>query len=399
MSALRAGAVLTGAAIAAVGLSLGPEVRLRRAQHPLTDEWRRVPVEVRGTTRLGVSFRPRQAQEFQLDPRESLAALLAYPFDLVRLAAYWDEMETGPGCFDPTELDWQVAAAETAGKSIIICTGAVKAFGYPEYFVPRHQAGRCIPEGTLATPVTHPDLLAGAANFTRRVVERYRDRAAVVAWQVEHEAFDPLGLEHSWRLSGSFVDAELAALREADPTRPVIMNGFLPTSWPVRLSQAWRTRGQGDSLAGAQQRADILGVDFYPRHGLLRAGPWTLYLDGSTMPWHQGWRSRLRDWASKDPHEGGSSEVFPRQVMIAEGQAEPWETVTKPPTPPGEAMSSCRPEHVIGNYNRCMRWQRDQRRPLPLSSYLFWGAEYWLARQKEGDNAYLDAFLSVLKNA
>ena len=159
-------------------------------------------------------------------------------------------METGPGCFDPSELDWQVDAAEKAGKSIIICTGAVKAFGYPEYFVPEHQAGGSIPEGALVTPTTHPELLAGAAEFTRRVAERYRGRPAVVAWQLEHEAFDPLGLEHSWRLSASFVDAELEALRQADPTRPVIMNGFLPTSWPVRLSQAWRTCGQGDSLAG-----------------------------------------------------------------------------------------------------------------------------------------------------
>ena len=91
--------------------------------------------------------------------------------------------------------------------------------------------------------------------------------------------------------------------------------------------------------------------------------------------------------------------MFPRQVMIAEGQAEPWETVTKPPTPPGETMSSCRPEHIIDNFNRCMHWQRDPRRPLPLWSYLFWGAEYWLARQKQGDGAYLEAFLRVLENA
>ena len=307
-------------------------------------------------------------------------------------------METGPGCFDPSELDWQVDAAEKAGKSIIICTGAVKAFGYPEYFVPEHQAGGSIPEGALVTPTTHPELLAGAAEFTRRVAERYRGRPAVVAWQLEHEAFDPLGLEHSWRLSASFVDAELEALRQADPTRPVIMNGFLPTSWPVRLSQAWRTRGQGDSLAGAQRRADIVGIDFYPRHGLLSAGARTLYLDGSAMPWHQGWRRRFCNWVSNGPRIG-AADVFPRRVMVAEGQAEPWETVTEPPTPPGRAMYSCRPEHVIGNYNRAMQWQRDRRHPLPLWSYLFWGAEYWLARQKQGDNEYLQAFLRVVENA
>ena len=398
MSALRTGAALAGAAVAGVGLSVGPEIRLRRSQLPLTDEWERLPVEARGATRLGISFRPRQAQELHLEPRPALAQLLAYPFELVRLAAYWDGMETEPGCFDPSELDWQVEAAERAGKSIIICTGAVKAFGYPEYFVPRNRAGGSIPEGALVTATTHPGLLAGASEFIRRVAERYRGRPAIVAWQLEHEAFDPLGLEHSWRLSVPFVDAELEALRQADPARPVIMNGFLPTSWPVRLSQAWRTRGQGDSLAGARRRADIVGIDFYPRHGLLSTGAWTLYLDGSTRPWHQGWRRYLFDWVANAPRDG-AADVFRRRVMVAEGQAEPWETVTTPPTPPGQAMSSCRPEHVISNYNRTMQWQRHRRHPLPLWSYLFWGAEYWLARQKQGDKQYLQAFLRVVENA
>jgi hypothetical protein len=391
MRAVRAGALLASAAGAGLGLVLGTETRLRRAQRPETDLWRDIPVENRGPTRLGISFRPRQAEAFHLQPRPSLAQLLEYPFDLVRLAAYWDRIEARPGGFDPSELDWQIEAAEKAGKSVIICTGAVKAFGYPEYFVPAHRARPPIPEGSLVTPATHPELVAGAVDFTTRVVQRYRDHAAVVAWQVEHEAFDPLGLEHSWRLSAQFVDAELGAVRAADPTRPVIMNGFLPTSLPVRISQRWRTRGEGDSLAGALPRADIAGVDFYPRHGLVSAGGWTLYMDGSAMPWHQGWRRRLGDWASSGPTR--------RQVMIAEGQAEPWETVTTPPSPPGRAMSSCLPEHVITNYNHCMRWQRDPRRPLRLWSYLFWGAEYWLARRQQGDGRYLEAFSRILRSA
>jgi len=47
------------------------------------------------------------------------------------------------------------------------------------------------------------------------------------------------------------------------------MNGFLPTSVPVALQQRWRTRDQGDSLEAAQRLADIVGVDYYPRYGLL----------------------------------------------------------------------------------------------------------------------------------
>jgi hypothetical protein len=39
--------------------------------------------------------------------------------------------------------------------------------------------------------------------------------------------------------------------------------------------------------------------------------------------------------------------------MVSEGQAEPWETVTTPPNPANQAMFSCPPERVIGNYNDC----------------------------------------------
>ena len=60
----------------------------------------------------------------------------------------------------------------------------------------------------------------------------------------------------------------MAAVRAADPSRPIMMNGFLPASPLVRLPQWWQTRDQGDSLAVAQRLADIVGIDYYPRHAL-----------------------------------------------------------------------------------------------------------------------------------
>ena len=199
-----------------------------------------------------------------------LDALLAYPFQLIRLGAYWNRIEPAPGAFSPDELDWQIDAAERAGKQIILNVGALKTFGYPEYFAPKYCWQRPLREGALVLPAAHRPLLDAATAFVARIVERYRDRASIVAWQVEHEAVDPLGVEHSWRLSAAFVQEEVAAVRAADPTRPVLLNGFLPTSSLVRLQQWWRTRDQGDSLAVAQRLADIVGVDYYPRHALFR---------------------------------------------------------------------------------------------------------------------------------
>jgi hypothetical protein len=361
------------------------QLRVRRAARPLTGQWQRVPVQPRGGTELGISFRPLQAEALGLEPKAALRALLRYPFEVIRIAAYWDRLEPAPGRFETGDLDRVLDAAEQAGKRIILGVGAVKNFGYPEFFVPAHHLPRPLPERRLVTPDGRPELLGAATEFLTRVTARYADRDAIVAWQVEHEATDPLGMEHSWRLSEAFARAEVAAVRAADPAgRPVLMNGFLPTSTPVALQQRWRTRDQGDSLAVAQRLADIVGIDCYPRHALASAGPMSVYLDGSQARSIERRHRRLFDRAA----------AAGCRLIIAEGQAEPWEAVTTPPNPAGLAMYSCRPEDLITTYSRLVRQASEWRHVL--ESYLFWGAEYWLARDRQGDPAYLRAFERVL---
>jgi Beta-galactosidase len=377
---------LGAAAAGLLGLPLASEMRLKRASQPLTDAWQRLPIEPRRSTLLGISFRPPQVAMLELDARATLSALLAYPFQLVRLGAYWNRMEPAPGTFYTDELDWQIDAAERAGKQVILCVGPLKTFSYPEFFAPAHHLGRPLPEHSLVKPAAYAPLLTAATAFVARLVERYQRRKHIVAWQLEHEAVDPLGVEHSWRLDADFVEKEVAALRKADPTRPILMNGFLPTSLPVRFSQWWRTRDQGDSLAVAQRLADIVGIDYYPRHALLSLGASTLYLDGSRSPWQQ--------WSWK--HLLARSRARGQGLMISEGQAEPWETVTIPPNPRRHGMYSCLPEQVIHNYNTCLRLTRQE---ASLYAYLFWGAEYWMLRKQHADPSYLGAFARILENA
>jgi len=362
------------------------EIRLKQPTQPLTDAWRHLPVEPRGSTLLGISFRTPQVTAFGLDARAALQTLLTYPFQLIRLGAYWNRIEPEPGAFHIDELDRQIDAAEQAGKQIILCVGPLKTFGYPEFFVPDHHLKNPFPEHSLIKASAYPSLLTAATAFVTRLVEQYKDRQGIVAWQVEHEAVDPLGVEHSWRLDAAFVEKEVEAVRKADPSRPIMMNGYLPTSLPVRLSQWWRTRDQGDSLAVAQRVADIVGIDYYSRHALMSVGSQTLYLDGSQNPWQQGRRKQL--FAQTRAHG--------QRLMIAEGQAEPWEAVTTPPNPHGQGMYSCPPEQVIVNYNTCMRWPQPD---APLYAYLFWGAEYWMLREQCADSSYLQAFARILEHA
>ena len=354
-------------------------LRLATSERPMNDEWRRVAVRPRDSVLLGISFRPRQVEAFGLGGPATLDALLEYPFELLRLGAYWDRIETTAHEFDTHELDWQLEAAERAGKKVILSLGPIKNFGYPEYYVPSHLVERPLREGALVRPEDHASLLSAARRFISRVVIKYRSRDSVVAWQLEHEAVDPLGLEHSWRLARDFVEAELMTLRDCDPSRPVVMNGFLPTSSLVKLTQWWRTRDQGDSLATSAQLADIVGIDYYPRNALLRLGGRTLYADGSGARRPGALLAALRE-------RGG-------RWMVSEGQAEPWETTTVPTNPPGKSMFTCGPHHLIENYNDALSWSSQE---TPLYAYLFWGAEYWILRARAGDSSYLDAFRRVL---
>ena len=381
----RTTALGIGAAVC-LTVPLTLEMRLKQAKQPLTDAWQQMPIEARHATLLGISFRTPQVAALGLDARTTLQTLLTYPFQLIRLGAYWNRIEPEPGSFYTDELDWQIDAAERAGKHIILCVGPLKTFSYPEFFVPAHHLCQPFPEHTLIKPSAYPLLLMAATEFITRLVDRYKHRQGIVAWQLEHEAVDPLGVEHTWRLDADFVAKEMAAVRKADPSRPIMMNGFLPTSLPVRLSQWWGTRDQGDSLTVAQRMADIVGIDYYPRHALTAVGSKTLYLNGSKSFWQQQKQKQLFAW----------TRAHGQKIMVAEGQAEPWETVTTPPNPHGQGMYSCLPEHVIANYNTCMSWSRQE---APLYAYLFWGAEYWMLRKQCADSSYLQAFARVIENA
>src|SRR5690242_18529945 len=169
-------------------LPLALELRLKQATQPLTDTWQHLPIESRRSTLLGISFRPPQVAAFGLDMQATLQTLLTYPFHLIRLGAYWNRIEPTSGIFNTDELDWQIDAAERAGKQIILCVGPLKTFSYPEFFVPTHHLQHPFPEHTLIKPSAYTSLLTASTAFIARLVEHYKDRKSIVAWQLEHEA-------------------------------------------------------------------------------------------------------------------------------------------------------------------------------------------------------------------
>ena len=83
--------------------------------------------------------------------------------------------------------------------------------------MPAHHLRRPFPEHTLIRPAAYPALLEAANSFVTRLVARYQTRPSIVAWQLEHEAVDPLGVEHSWRLAAAFVEQEARGCAKPTP--------------------------------------------------------------------------------------------------------------------------------------------------------------------------------------
>ncbi len=164
------------------------------------------------------------------------------------------------------------------------------------------------------------------------------------------------------------------------------MNGFLPTSTPVRAQQWWRTRDQGDSLAVAQRLADIVGIDFYPRHALVSAGPLTVYLDGSRTSGSSGGGSGC--WPGP-PSRAAADDRRGAGRALGGGH--------HPAQPGGPGDVQLPPEDLIGNYSQCMRWIRPT--PAPWTGTCSGAPKYWLLRDRQGDPSYLRAFARVLDSA
>jgi hypothetical protein len=59
-------------------------------------------------------------------------------------------------------------------------------------------------------------------------------------------------------------------------------------------------------------------------------------------------------------------------------------------------MFSCRPNDAIRNYNAAMDWSDPD---APIYAYLFWGADYWILRDRSGDPTYMQTVARILAEA
>ena len=182
----------------------------------------------------GVTFSKKQAEDLNLDWKKLYDAIFV---DLgvkkIRLAAYWDEVQKEEGQYNWEDLDWQIERASEAGAEIILAAG-VRLPRWPECHIPDWT------ENLEQTKKNEKTL-----SYIEAVINRYKDKKNITAWQIENEPF----LSHFGEcppLDKNFLDQEIALVKKLD-SRPIVVTDS----------------GELSVWVQAASRADIFGTTMY----------------------------------------------------------------------------------------------------------------------------------------
>jgi len=287
----------------------------------------------------GTTYSHRQAKWLGLDPLTSLEQLCTWPLQKIRLAAYWDEIEISPGKYNFSLLKQQLEMCQRAGKQVVLSVG-VKAPRWPEFYFPAHVQ----PDFNSAETTT------SLLTFLSATIQALQTFSCITHWQIENEPLDPSGPTNQI-IPGEFLEQEVELVRQHS-NLPLIIN-----LWGNDLS----ARG---NLTQANEIADVVGLDLYPKQFLKQVLGKNLYRGPFDSP------SKLQKIIAKNQ----------KPIWIMELQAEPWEK-------DDQGYRSAQP----GSFNLAQlqkNWELAQN--LNVEATFFWGAEYWLWQQSQGNSQYVD---------
>src|SRR2546421_4351459 len=327
---------------------------------------------------VGISFSPSRAAYLGLDYQSAFTRLEALHFRVIRLSAYWDQIDQD----GYTQLDWMMSEARRAGQPIALTVG-MKALGWPEFFIPT-SAMPAVGLTQGQDVASDSSLRDATLSFVADTVLRYRDNPALVAWQIENEPFNRAGPQRLW-IDAKFLRDEITRVRQLDGRhRPLIVNAFSHVN--LVFDQASARQGfdlrqllgfdadsaESDSLA-VLNRGDVLGLDVYTAIGYQFLGQ--DHLSRADADWPDR-LARVRDLAKRQG----------KQAWITEAQAEPWESTEDTYTDP-KSTSPAAIRSVFENL-----------KDAGYGTVLFWGSEYWLWRADNGDPHWIDAIKAILRD-
>jgi len=237
------------------------------------------------------------------------------------------------------ELDTQVAMAQERDADVILAVGR-RLPRWPECHVP-----------DWASSLSWEEQKNALRKYIREVVTRYRDRKAVVSWQVENEPFLTVyAKQECGDLDAAFLDEEIALVHTLDPTRPVLVTDS----------------GNLGIWYGAYQRGDMFGTSVYVYLWNEATGPFRTFLPPETYIVKRSLMQLL--FGKKDS-------------ILIELSIEPW--LNKPVEEADLTTQFSRMS--IGSFDEILTYAAKTR----LTPQYLWGAEWWYwLKQEKGHPEY-----------
>lgn len=284
----------------------------------------------------GVDFSQKHAQALGLNWREVFLALLnELEVKNLKLSTTWDLLEPEPGNYNFSDLDWQLAQAQSHGARAILVMG-MKTPRWPECHLP-----------SWAKSLPEVQRKAAVLNLLNQIVSRYQDNSAVWAWQVENEPLFPFG--ECPKADKDFLKKEVELVKKLDPFKK-----------PVIISDS----GEWSFWFEAAKIGDIVGTTLY-RQAWFAGFP----AEYPFPPLFYAAKTKIID------------SLFHKKVIGVELQAEPWGKQLLYDLP----LTEQRKLMTVAKFRDNIEFAA---KAGPEAFYL-WGAEWWYwLKEKQGDDSF-----------
>lgn len=277
----------------------------------------------------GITFSNKYCKLLGIDPQETLESILkTFKFKVVRLCAYWDQIEDKPGQYDYSELDWQMEICAKYEVEVIIAVGR-KVPHYPEF----HE-----PEWALSKDLKF--LNEQVLKFTESTIKKYKDFDNISAWQIENEPFWSFG-HGKFQIDEEAVKKQAKLARKLDPKRVIILTDTAEWS-------DWKKPAK---------YADSVGINVY-------------------KIWYKN-DEKAYNYNNFEPEfYNDKINGYEKPVFIAELQAEAWGP-QKDETGPSEIKNLSKEEYNKSMSPDKLKTMIELANGTDAEFALLWGAEWW----------------------
>lgn len=289
----------------------------------------------------GVTFSSQYAKYLGLDWKELFSKITdELKVKEIRIPGYWEEIEPLQGKYKFDNLDYILDKTDQGHINVVLVVG-LKQPRWPECHTPSWVKNLSIEEKQKHT-----------LNFIKNVVERYKNRPSIFAWQVENEPLLPLFGDNCDKPDSEFLKKEVGLVRSLS-NKPIVVSDS----------------GELGLFITPMQLSDIFGTTLYRK----TYDPVLKYKTYPILPYLYNVKSSLvkKFFALKN-----------QKTVIIELQAEPWLADEKMHIKPDEQAKF----FPLSDLKDIILYAKK----TGFDTQYLWGVEWWYWMAEKGHPEYLE---------